>query len=95
MFALFVRFAGSYTVDVIASTAFGLDINTKEDCNNQFVVMARKAFNFQRFSPAILVPCKCKKNLIIETTMGPNEMAKSKKIANGIVNDIIYKCYKM
>jgi len=49
------EFAGCYTMDVIASTAFGLDLNTKEDHNNQFAVMARKAFNFKRFNPAIMI----------------------------------------
>ena len=36
-------YAGSFTMDVIASTAFGLDINTAEDRNNPFVKNAMSA----------------------------------------------------
>ena len=44
-------------MDVIASTAFGLDINTKDDHNNEFVQMARKGFDIVRFHPTIF-SCK-------------------------------------
>lgn len=35
-----------YTNDVIASTAFGLKINSLEDKNNQFYKMGKKATDF-------------------------------------------------
>ena len=46
--------SGSYTMDVIASTAFGLDLNTKEDRNNTFVQYAKNAFNMKMSHPIIL-----------------------------------------
>lgn len=40
------RLTGAFTMDVIASTAFGLKIDSHNDPKNQFVTMARKAFDF-------------------------------------------------
>ena len=48
-------YAGSYTMDVIASTAFGLQINSQKDKNNRFVCMAKKAFDLSVFSPAFIL----------------------------------------
>lgn len=42
----FRAMCGAFTMDVIASTAFGLKIDSHNDPNNHFVKMARKAFDF-------------------------------------------------
>ena len=49
------RFVGSYTMDVIASTAFGLDVQSQQDPNNQFVKMGKKILDFSGISFTILV----------------------------------------
>jgi cytochrome P450 len=49
------EFAGSFTMDVIASTAFGLELNTKDDRDNPFVQQAKKAFDIKITSPIILI----------------------------------------
>ena len=46
--------SGSFTMDVITTTAFGLDLNTKEDRNNAFVQHATKAFNIKLTNPLVL-----------------------------------------
>ena len=52
------RYAGSFTMDVIVSTSFGLKIDSQKDKNNQFVAMAKKAFTFNLPNLAYLVTCK-------------------------------------
>ncbi len=47
-------YAGSYTMDVIASTAFGLQIDSQKDKDNTFVQMAKKTFDFDVFNPAFI-----------------------------------------
>lgn len=42
----FRELSGAFTMDVIASTAFGLQIDSHNDPKNQFVKMAKKAFDF-------------------------------------------------
>ena len=49
------EFAGSYSMDVIASTAFGLDINTKDDINNPFVRHAKGAFDISFKNPIFIL----------------------------------------
>jgi len=51
----FRELCGAYTMDVIASTAFGLKIDSHNDPNNQFVRMGRKAFMFSFTSPRFLL----------------------------------------
>ena len=41
-------------MDVIASTAFGIDVNSQKDPDNMFVAMAKKAFNVSFQSPFIM-----------------------------------------
>ena len=53
------RYADLFTMDVIASTAFGLKIDSQKDKNNQFVQMAKKIFDFSIFNPIVIVACKC------------------------------------
>ena len=45
-------------MDVIASTAFGLKIDSQKDKNNQFVKMAKKLFEFSLLHPLVLIVCK-------------------------------------
>ena len=56
---IYFRSAGLFTMDVIASTAFGLKIDSQKDKNNQFVTMAKKLFDFSFFSPLVIIACKC------------------------------------
>ena len=54
-------------MDVIASTAFGLKINSQQDKNNEFVRMSKKAFST---SPLVMLWCKykdCKLQSIVDT----------------------------
>jgi len=48
-------YAGCYTMDVIASTAFGLDLNSRSDENNDFVKYAKMAFEVNLKHPIILL----------------------------------------
>ena len=41
--------AGKYTIDTIASCAFGIDSNSLKDPNAEFTVKLKKAFQFDRF----------------------------------------------
>ncbi len=45
-------------MDVIASTAFGLQVDSQKDPNNSFVKMAEKAFKFNFFRPLVFFLCK-------------------------------------
>ena len=47
-----------FTMDVIASTAFGLKIDSQKDKNNQFLKMAKKIFEFSIFNPISIVACE-------------------------------------
>lgn len=40
------EFTGGYTMDVIASTGFGIQVDSQKDKNNDFVKYAKKAFDF-------------------------------------------------
>jgi len=57
IFPLFVSVCGAYTMDVIASTAFSVKVDSHNDPNNQFVQMAKKAFMFNFTSPKFLILC--------------------------------------
>ena len=46
---------GAFTMDVIASTAFGLDIDSQKDPNNQFVTMSNKALQFSFKDPKVII----------------------------------------
>ena len=48
-------YTGAFALDVIASTAFGLDINSQKDPKDLFAVHAKKAFNFSSKNPLTLV----------------------------------------
>jgi cytochrome P450 family 3 subfamily A len=51
----FRELCGAFTMDVIASTAFGLQIDSHNDPNNQFVKMGKKTFMFSFTSPAMII----------------------------------------
>lgn len=46
LFVHLSRYCSAYTMDVIASTGFGLRIDSHNDPNNMFVQMANKLFDF-------------------------------------------------
>ena len=47
--------AGFYTMDTIATTAFGIDLDSKQDENNDFVKYAKMAFEFNLKHPVMLI----------------------------------------
>jgi len=51
----FREICGAFTMDVIASTAFSVQIDSHNDPNNKFVTMGKKAFTFSFKSPKLLV----------------------------------------
>ena len=59
MFSFFNRFAGGFAMDVIASTGFGIRVDSQKDRNNAFVTNAKKVFVLNPASPGILISCKC------------------------------------
>lgn len=48
---------GAYTLDVIASTGFGVDIDSQKNPDSEFVKNAQKFFNIT-FNPLLLLICK-------------------------------------
>ena len=52
-------YCGAYTMDVIASTAFGIEVDSHNDPNNQFVQNGKEIFKFSFASARILIMCKC------------------------------------
>lgn len=48
---------GAYTLDVIASTGFGVDIDSQKNPDSEFVKNAKKFFNIT-FNPLLLMICK-------------------------------------
>ena len=50
-----LRYAGAYTMDVIASTCFNIDVDSKNDRNNIFVQMTKRLFNFSIFNPKLIL----------------------------------------
>ena len=54
-----------FTMDVIASTAFGLKIDSQKDKNNHFVTMAKKKiFGGGLRDPLVLIICKYMQMLV-------------------------------
>ena len=49
---------GAFTMDVIASSAFGLDIDSQKDPDNLFISYGKKLFAFQFTSPWFLIMSK-------------------------------------
>ncbi|XP_062587499.1 cytochrome P450 3A11-like isoform X2 [Saccostrea cucullata] len=49
----FANLFGCYTVDVIASTAFGMTVNTQRDSNDKFMEMVSKLIFVKRTSPLL------------------------------------------
>ena len=57
-FNQFYRYTGAFTMDVIARTAFGIEIDSQLNKDNPFVVHAHKTMNQNFFRPAVLIACK-------------------------------------
>ena len=57
MFALskLSRACGDYTMDVIASTGFGLRVDSQSSKNNPFVVNAKKIMNVSLRNPLLIL----------------------------------------
>ena len=53
----YCSYCGAYTMDVIASTAFGIEIDSHNDPKNQFVQNCKEIFKFSFGSPRILIFC--------------------------------------
>jgi len=51
----FKEICAAFTMDVIASTAFSLQIDSHNDPNNQFVKLGKKAFTFSFVSPKMII----------------------------------------
>ena len=58
MFYFIYRISGCFTMDVIGTTAFGLEVNSQKDPNNEFVVMGKKAFTMSLRSPVVIISSK-------------------------------------
>ena len=52
------RYAGAFTIHVIASTAFGLRLDSLKDKNNQFVQMAKRGISSAAFRSIAFLLCK-------------------------------------
>ena len=52
------RYTGGYTMDVIASTAFGIRVDSQKDRNNTFVTNAKEAFDFDLKNPVTIIRSK-------------------------------------
>ena len=58
MIYIYYRYAGSFTMDVIASTSFSIDVDSQNNKNNVFVRMAKKLMDTTVFSMRLMVICK-------------------------------------
>jgi hypothetical protein len=50
------RIASGYTMDVICSTSFGMQVNSQKEKENQFVTHARKAMTTEVKAITMLLP---------------------------------------
>ena len=46
---------GAFTMDVIAAVTFGLDIDSQNDLNNDFLQHAKRSFDFRLDNPVLLI----------------------------------------
>ena len=47
-------YTGAFTLDVIASTAFGMELDSQNDSNNPFITHAKKLFAIKLTDPLVL-----------------------------------------
>ena len=47
--------AGAFTMDTIASTGFGIQLDSQTDKDNEFIKMGKKGFDFSFKSPAFII----------------------------------------
>lgn len=52
------RLCGAYTMDVISSTAFGIEVDSQKDPNNTFVKYAKESSLGKLFKPQFVILCK-------------------------------------
>lgn len=52
------RSAGLFTMDVIGSAAFGVDLDCRRDPNNNFAVMGRRFFDINIYSLSLTLISK-------------------------------------
>ena len=76
---------GGFTVDVIASTGFGMDINSMKDQNNEFVKHATVLFENFTTTPLIIIGGKQRTGRIkfSKTHAGTFNYAKQKRSTEG------------
>ena len=55
---MFFSFFGSYSLDVISSCCFGMDINSLSDPNNEFLKNLQKIFSSGTRNPKFILLCK-------------------------------------
>jgi len=60
-------YCGAYTMDVIASTAFGIEIDSHNDPSNQFVQNSKEIFKF-RLSVRVIILRMCYSFVFIRIT---------------------------
>jgi len=49
---------GAYSMDVVTSTSFGVNINSMDNPNDPFVKQIKKLTRFSAFDPRIILACK-------------------------------------
>lgn len=54
VFVWFCRFFGPYSMDVVTSTAFSVDIDSLNNPSDPFVTNIKKMLKFDLFSPIVL-----------------------------------------
>ena len=52
------RICGNFTMDVLAKTGFGIDVNSQKDPDSEFVKNAKKIIEFKMTNPAMFVARK-------------------------------------
>ena len=51
--------SGAYTLDVICSTAFGLDVDSQNDPENTIIKNVKEILNISIRNPKMIIMCKC------------------------------------
>lgn len=52
------EYAGAFTMDVIARTGFGIEVDSNQSTDNPFVVHSKKSMGQATIKPAVLIGCK-------------------------------------
>lgn len=51
------EYAGAFTMDVIARTGFGIEVDSNQSTENPFVQHAKKSMGQATIKPAVLIGC--------------------------------------